>query len=72
MSLLEIKNFHYYYGNIHAIKGIDLCVEEGEIVTIIGANGAGKSTTLKTISGLTNPRGIHGEIMFNGKKISGM
>ncbi|MBQ4061894.1 MAG: ABC transporter ATP-binding protein [Christensenellaceae bacterium] len=71
-KILEIKDFHYYYGNIHAIKGIDLYVDEGEIVTIIGANGAGKSTTLKTISGLTEAKGIRGEILFNGKKISGL
>ncbi len=72
MAILELKGFHYYYGNIHAIKGIDLHVDEGEIVTIIGANGAGKSTTLKAISGLIDARGIRGEIIFNGKKISGM
>lgn len=72
MALLEIKDFHYYYGNIHAIKGISLHVDEGEIVTIIGANGAGKSTTLKTVSGLTDARGIRGEILFDGKKISGL
>ncbi len=72
MALLEIKNFHYYYGNIHAIKGIDLYVDEGEIVTLIGANGAGKSTTLKTISGLTEAKGIRGEIDFDGKRISGL
>ena len=71
-KLLEIKDFHYYYGNIHAIKGIDLHVNEGEIVTIIGANGAGKSTTLRAISGLLETRGIRGEILFNGKKISGL
>ena len=72
MALLEIKDFHYYYGSIHAIKGINLHVDEGEIVTIIGANGAGKSTTLKTISGLTDAKGIRGEILFDGKKISGL
>ena len=71
-KLLELHDFHYYYGNIHAIKGIDLYVDEGEIVTIIGANGAGKSTTLKTISGLTDPRGVRGEIIFDGKNIAGM
>ena len=72
MALLEIENFEYYYGNIRAIKGIDLQVNEGEIVTIIGSNGAGKSTTLKAISGLLDTRGIRGEIRFNGEKISGL
>lgn len=56
MPLLELDNVHSYYGNIHALKGISLTVDEGEIVTLIGANGAGKSTTLKTISGLISPR----------------
>jgi ABC-type branched-chain amino acid transport systems, ATPase component len=70
--LLEIKNFHYYYGNIHVVKGLDLHVNEGEIVTIIGANGAGKTTTLRTISGLTEAAGVRGEIMFNGKRIDKM
>lgn len=72
MALLELKDFHYYYGNIHSVKGINLKVEEGEMVCLIGANGAGKTTTLQTISGLTNPRGIQGEIWFDGKKISGL
>ncbi|MDR1533807.1 MAG: ABC transporter ATP-binding protein [Planctomycetota bacterium] len=67
--LLEVKNLHYYYGNIHSVKGIDLYVDEGEIVTLIGANGAGKTTTLQTISGLTSPRGVRGEILFKGKPI---
>ncbi len=56
MALLELDNIHTYYGHIHALKGISLAVEEGEIVTLIGANGAGKSTTLNTISGLLRPR----------------
>jgi branched-chain amino acid transport system ATP-binding protein len=56
MALLEVENLHVYYGQIHALKGISLIVERGEIVTLIGANGAGKSTTLKTISGLLRPR----------------
>jgi amino acid/amide ABC transporter ATP-binding protein 2, HAAT family (TC 3.A.1.4.-) len=55
MPLLRIENLHTYYGHVHALKGIDLEVEEGEIVTLIGANGAGKSTTLRTISGLGPP-----------------
>ena len=67
--LLEIKNFHYYYGNIHVIKGLNLHVNKGEMVTIIGANGAGKTTTLRTISGLTEASGVRGEIYFKGKRI---
>ena len=71
-ALLELNNFHYYYGHIHAIKGISLNVQDGEIVTIIGANGAGKSTTMKSISGLLSSKGMQGEIIFDGKKISGL
>ena len=56
MALLELEDIHTYYGNIEALKGISLEVEEGEIVTLIGSNGAGKSTTLRSISGLTPPR----------------
>jgi len=56
MPMLEVDGIHTYYGNIHALKGISITVEEGEIVTLIGANGAGKSTTLWTISGLLKPR----------------
>jgi branched-chain amino acid transport system ATP-binding protein len=59
MALLELENVHTYYGHIHALKGISITVEEGEIVTLIGANGAGKSTTLNTISGLLRPRQGH-------------
>lgn len=59
MPLLEVENVHTYYGNIHALKGVSLTVDKGEIVTLIGANGAGKSTTLKTISGLLRPRQGH-------------
>lgn len=69
MALLELKDFHYSYGNIHVVKGINLKVEEGEIVTLIGANGAGKTTTMQTISGLTAAGGVRGEILFNGKPI---
>ena len=70
--LLEVKDFHYSYGNIHVVKGINLHVKEGEIVTLIGANGAGKTTTLRTISGLTHGGGVKGEILFNGKQIQKM
>lgn len=70
MAMLEVKDINVYYGAIHAIKGISLSVEEGEIVTLIGANGAGKSTTLRTISGLLKPK--TGEINFLGKGIAGM
>ncbi len=67
MAMLEVNNVHTYYGNIHALKGISLTVEEGEIVTLIGGNGAGKSTTLKTISGLLRPR--EGSVMLNGEDL---
>ena len=56
MSLLEVNDIHVYYGAIHAIKGISFSVDEGEVVTLIGANGAGKSTTLNTVAGLLRPR----------------
>jgi branched-chain amino acid transport system ATP-binding protein len=67
MAMLEVEDVHTYYGNIEALKGISIKVEEGEIVTLIGSNGAGKSTTLRSISGLTPPR--VGSIRFNGKEI---
>jgi branched-chain amino acid transport system ATP-binding protein len=70
MSLLQLDNVHTYYGHIHALKGISLVVEEGEVVTLIGANGAGKSTTLRTISGLLHAR--EGSIHLNGKDITHM
>ena len=69
MALLELRDVHTYYGNIHALKGISLTIDQGEIVTLIGSNGAGKSTTLKTISGLLRPR--EGEIWFDGKRLDG-
>jgi branched-chain amino acid transport system ATP-binding protein len=69
VALLELRDVHTYYGNIHALKGISLSIDQGEIVTLIGSNGAGKSTTLKTISGLLRPR--QGEIWFDGKQIEG-
>jgi branched-chain amino acid transport system ATP-binding protein len=68
MPLLELDNVHTYYGNIHALKGVSIAVERGEIVCLIGSNGAGKSTTLKTISGLLRPR--QGEVRLEGQKIS--
>ena len=68
--LLKVDDIHVYYGSIHAIKGISFDVSEGEIVTLIGANGAGKSTTLNTVSGLLKPR--LGMITFNGESIVGV
>jgi branched-chain amino acid transport system ATP-binding protein len=67
-KILELDNVHTYYGSIHAIKGISLEVYDGEIVTLIGANGAGKSTTLRTINGLNRPR--QGTITFQGRDIT--
>jgi len=65
--LLELQDVHSYYGNIHALKGISLTVDKGEIVTLIGANGAGKSTTLRTISGIIKPR--VGAVRLAGERI---
>ena len=62
--MLELRDVHTYYGNIHALKGISFTVEDGEVVTLIGANGAGKSTTMRTIQGLLRPR--HGTVLLNG------
>ena len=70
LPLLKVNNLHVYYGAIHAIKGITLEVNEGEIVTLIGANGAGKSTTLNTIVGLLKPR--QGSIAFAGMPVDGI
>ncbi|MBN8580553.1 MAG: ABC transporter ATP-binding protein [Anaerolineae bacterium] len=67
-KLLELTNVHSYYGHIHALKGISLHVNEGEIVTLIGSNGAGKSTTLRTISGIIHAR--EGSVNFDGKDIT--
>ncbi|MBQ4265186.1 MAG: ABC transporter ATP-binding protein [Clostridia bacterium] len=67
--MLKVEDLHVYYGSIHAIKGVSFEVNEGEIVTLIGANGAGKSTTLNTVAGLMKPR--HGHISFEGKEIAG-
>jgi len=68
--LLEVKDINVYYGAIHALQGISFHVDEGEIVTLIGANGAGKSTTLKTISGLLRSR--TGNIRFDGKDLTAL
>lgn len=70
MSLLSLQDIHSFYGHIHALKGISLEVNEGEIVTLIGSNGAGKSTTLRTISGMIHPQ--KGRVQFRGKDISHM
>ena len=67
--VLEIDDLHVYYGAIHALKGVSLRVNEGEIVTLIGANGAGKSTTLRAINGISRPR--QGTIRFKGQEITG-
>jgi len=64
MALLELADVHTYYGNIHALKGISVTVDQGEIVTLIGSNGAGKSTTLRTISGVLHPK--QGSIVLEG------
>jgi branched-chain amino acid transport system ATP-binding protein len=68
MALLEVDDIHTYYGAIEALKGVSLTVEEGEVVTLIGSNGAGKSTTLRSISGLTSAG--QGKILFEGEDIT--
>ena len=68
MAMLEVENVHAYYGKIHALKNVSLNIDKGEIVTLIGANGAGKSTTLRTISGLLKPR--QGAIQLNGEDLT--
>jgi branched-chain amino acid transport system ATP-binding protein len=68
VALLEVEDIHTYYGHIEALKGVSLEVEEGEIVTLIGSNGAGKSTTLRSISGLTHAR--EGAVRFDGRDIT--
>ena len=70
MALLEIDDIHVYYDKIEALKGISVAVEEKQIVTLVGGNGAGKSTTLRAVSGLLHPR--QGEIRFGGKTLTGM
>ena len=69
MALLELENVHTYYGHIHALKGISLSVDQAEIVSLIGGNGAGKSTTLNTISGLLKPR--EGSVRLSGEDLAG-
>jgi branched-chain amino acid transport system ATP-binding protein len=69
MALLELRDIHTYYGAIHALRGVSLTIDEGEIVALIGSNGAGKSTTLRTISGLLKPR--QGQISFQDTRIDG-
>ena len=68
MPMLEVENIHSYYGNIHALKGVSLTVDKGEIVTLIGANGAGKSTTLRTITGIMKPR--EGHVCLEGEDLA--
>lgn len=68
--MLEIKDLHTYYGNIHALKGVSLSVSQGEVVTLIGSNGAGKTTTLRTIQGLLRPR--QGTVLFEGKPLEAL
>lgn len=70
MSILHVEDLNVYYGSIHAVKGISFDVEEGEIVTLIGANGAGKSTTLNTVAGLLKPR--TGKVEFDGESLLGI
>lgn len=68
MAMLEVENIHSYYGNIHALKGISLTVDKGEIVTLIGGNGAGKSTTLRTITGIMKP--LEGQVRLEGEDLA--
>ncbi len=68
MALLEVEDIHTFYGAIEALRGVSLTVEEGEVVTIIGSNGAGKSTTLRSVSGLTPARS--GKVVFEGREIT--
>ena len=70
MAMLKVEDIHVYYGSIHAVKGVSFEVNEGEIVTLIGANGAGKSTVLNTISGLLHPK--TGSVQFMGQDLKGI
>lgn len=69
-TLLELENVHTYYGHIHALKGVSLKVDEGEIVTLVGSNGAGKSTSLRTISGMV--RAQQGQVLLEGRDITAL
>ena len=69
-TILQVNDLHVYYGSIHAVKGVSFEVNEGEIVTLIGANGAGKSTVLNTVSGLLHPKS--GSVVFEGKDLKGV
>jgi branched-chain amino acid transport system ATP-binding protein len=68
MAMLEVENIHSYYGNIHALKGVSLTVDKGEIVTLIGGNGAGKSTTLRSITGIMKP--LEGHVRLEGEDLA--
>ena len=70
MAMLKVDGIHVYYGSIHAVKGVSFEVSEGEIVTLIGANGAGKSTVLNTVSGLLHPR--TGSVQFMDQDLKGI
>ncbi len=70
MAILQVNDIHVYYGSIHAVKGVSFEVNQGEIVTLIGANGAGKSTVLNTVSGLLHP--ASGSVVFDGKDLKGV
>ena len=70
MSLLDVRNLHVYYGKIHALRGVSLAVGENQIVTLIGANGAGKSTTLRAISGIL--AAAEGEVVYDGQPMSAL
>ena len=69
-QILQVNDLHVYYGSIHAVKGVSFEVNEGEVVTLIGANGACKSTVLNTVSGLLHPK--HGSVVFEGKDLKGV
>ncbi|MBB5232837.1 branched-chain amino acid transport system ATP-binding protein [Deinococcus budaensis] len=68
--MLELRDVHTYYGQIHALKGLNMTVNQGEIVALIGGNGAGKTTTLRTISGMMKPK--HGQVVYEGQSIGGV
>jgi branched-chain amino acid transport system ATP-binding protein len=70
VATLELRDVHAFYGNIHALQGISISIDDREIVTLIGANGAGKSTTLRTISGLLQPR--EGDVLLDDERINGV